>query len=65
MTFLPIVGRELLEASRRRGTYWIRLASAAAGLIIGGWVMLVMQRAAPAELGMALFIAISVAAYVY
>jgi hypothetical protein len=65
MTFLPIVGRELLEASRRRGTYWIRLASAAAGLIIGGWVMLVMRHAAPAELGMALFIAISVAACIY
>jgi ABC-type transport system involved in cytochrome c biogenesis permease component len=65
MTFLPIVGRELLEASRRRGTYWIRLASAAAGLIIGGWVMLVMHREPPAELGMALFIAISVAACIY
>ena len=65
MTFLPIVGRELLEASRRRGTYWIRLASAAAGLVIGGWVMLMMQRQPPAELGMALFIAISVAAYIY
>lgn len=65
MTFLPIVGRELLEASRRRGTYWMRLASAAAGLIIGGWVMLMMQRQPPAELGMALFIGISVAAYIY
>ena len=65
MTFLPIVGRELLEASRRRATYWMRLASAAAGLVIGGWVMLVMQRRPPAELGMALFIAISVAAYIY
>jgi hypothetical protein len=65
MTFLPIVGRELIEASRRRGTYWVRLASAAAGLIIGGWVMLMMQREAPAELGMVLFIAISVAAYLY
>jgi ABC-type transport system involved in cytochrome c biogenesis permease component len=65
VTFLPIVGRELLEASRRRGTYWIRLASAAAGLIIGGWVMLVMQREAPAELGLVLFIAISIAACLY
>jgi len=65
MTFLPIVGRELLEASRRRGTYWMRLASAATGLIGGGWVMLIMRREPPAELGIVLFIAISVAAYVY
>jgi ABC-type transport system involved in multi-copper enzyme maturation permease subunit len=65
MTFLPIVGRELLEASRRRATYWMRLASAAAGLVIGGWVMLMMRREPPAVLGMALFVAISVAAYIY
>lgn len=65
MTFLPIVGRELLEASRRRGTYWIRLALAAAGLIIGGWVMLVMRRDAPAELGIWMFRFLAAAVYVY
>jgi hypothetical protein len=65
VTFLPIVGRELLEASRRRGTYWIRLASAAGGLLIGGWIMLMMRRESPGELGLALFVALSVAAYLY
>lgn len=65
MTFLPIVERELIEASRRRGTYWIRLAAAAAGLLIGGWVMLMMQREPPASLGIVLFVALSIAAFVY
>lgn len=65
MTFLPIVERELIEASRRRGTYWIRLAAAAVGLLIGGWVMLMMQREAPAALGIVLFVAISIASLLY
>ena len=65
MTFLPIVERELTEASRRRWTYWTRLAAAISGLIIGGWVMLVMQRQPPAQLGQVLFVALSVAVYVY
>jgi hypothetical protein len=65
MTFLPIVERELIEASRRRGTYWIRLVAAAVGLLIGGWVMLMMQREAPATLGIVLFVALSIASFLY
>src|SRR5690348_13115289 len=65
MTFLPIVERELIEASRRRGTYWIRLAAAAVGLLIGGWVMLMTHNQPPAQLGIALFVALSIAAFVY
>ncbi len=65
MTFLPIVERELTEASRRRGTYWIRLAVAAIGVLIGGWVMLVMRREPPWELGQMLLFAISAAVYLY
>jgi hypothetical protein len=65
MTFLPIVGRELLEASRRRGTYWMRLAAAAAGLIIGGWVMLVMRQEPPADMSIWLFGFLASAAYIY
>jgi ABC-type transport system involved in multi-copper enzyme maturation permease subunit len=65
MTFLPIVERELIGASRRRGTYWIRLAAAAVALVIGGWIMLLMHRAPPASLAMVMFVAISVASFVY
>ena len=65
MTFLPIVERELIEASRRRGTYWIRLAAAAVGLLIGGWVMLMMHKEPPASLGIVLFVALSIAAFLY
>lgn len=65
MTFLPIVSRELLEASRRRATYWIRLAAAAAGLIIGGWIMLVMRQEPPAEMSIWMFGFLASAAYLY
>ncbi len=65
MTFLPIVERELIEASRRRGTYWIRLAVAGVGVLIGGWMMLVMRRERPWELGQAMLVATSCAVYLY
>jgi ABC-type transport system involved in multi-copper enzyme maturation permease subunit len=65
MTFLPIVERELIEASRRRGTYWIRLAAAGVGVLIGGWMMLVMRGERPWELGQAMLIATSIAVYLY
>jgi hypothetical protein len=35
MTFLPIVGRELREGSRRRGTYWLRAFVAFQAILIG------------------------------
>ncbi len=65
MTFLPIVQRELLEASRRRGTYWIRVGAAAAGLVIGGWVMLIPDLRTAQHLGMALFVPLSIVTFVY
>lgn len=65
MTFLPVVQRELLEASRRRGTYRVRLGVAAVGLLIGGWIMLIPFLRTPQQLGMSLFAGIAVAAYLY
>ncbi len=65
MTFLPIVARELIEASRRRGTYWIRLGVAGAGVGIGAWIMLVMKDESPASLGMALLVSTASAVYLY
>lgn len=40
MTFLPIVGRELAVAARRRGTYWLRSCAAvgALGLFFFAWL---------------------------
>jgi ABC-type transport system involved in cytochrome c biogenesis permease component len=65
MTFLPIVQRELIEASRRRGTYWIRVGAAAAGLVIGVWVMAFPELRTPSRIGMALFIPLSIVALIY
>jgi ABC-type transport system involved in multi-copper enzyme maturation permease subunit len=65
MTFLPIVQRELIEASRRRGTYWIRVGAAAAGLIIGVWVMAFPEFRVPSRIGMALFVPLSIIALLY
>src|SRR5678816_247997 len=65
MTFLPIVERELLEASRRRGTYWIRVGAAGAGLVIGIWMMAFDELRVPSRVGMALFIPLSILALIY
>ena len=65
MTFLPILQRELIEASRRRGTYWIRVGAAAAGLLIGIWIMAFPENRAPSSMGMTLFIWLSIVALVY
>jgi len=66
MTFLPIVARELIEASRRRGTYWLRVGVAAVALGIGGFVLLLTQKGAqPGEIGMYLFVPLAIAGYLY
>lgn len=65
MTFLPIVERELRVAARRRGTYWIRVGAALAGLAIGCWVMLFPDLRTPQKLGIVLFVALSVVAFIY
>ena len=36
MTFLPIVGRELRVAARKRSTFWVRVTVAIVALVIGG-----------------------------
>ena len=67
MTFLPIVARELIEASRQRGTYWIRVGSAGVGLAIGCFVLLVASKggARPADMGMILFVPLAVTSFIY
>src|SRR5437899_9896539 len=40
MTFLPIVERELRVAARKRSSFWVRVAAALVGLIIGGACMM-------------------------
>ncbi|MEO5803234.1 MAG: ABC transporter permease subunit [Verrucomicrobiota bacterium] len=65
MTFLPIVERELRVASRRRSTYLGRLAGALVALAVGGWIMLMMKNEPSAELGMVLFVALSVMLFIY
>lgn len=66
MTFLPIVQRELTEASRRRGTYWIRVGAAAVGLVIGGFVMLLSRQGAqPSQIGMYLFVWLAIPCFLY
>jgi hypothetical protein len=39
MTFLPIVGRELRVASRRRGTWLSRLIAAFVAIVMGGFIL--------------------------
>lgn len=65
MTVLPIVARELRVAARRPGTYWARLSAAGGGLMVGGWMWLVLDIQPARNLGIALFTGIAVAAYIY
>jgi ABC-type Na+ efflux pump permease subunit len=63
--FLPIVGRELRVAARRRGTYVARCAAAAAVFVIGAWFYLIMPYAPPATISQGLFSILSGAALLY
>jgi len=65
VTFLPIVARELRVASRRRGTYWIRIGAALAVIIIGTWVFLMWQREPPGEISKILFGVLTGSAVLY
>ena len=37
MTFLPIVGRELRVAARKRSTFWVRIIATLANLAALSW----------------------------
>ncbi len=65
MTFLPIVERELRVASRKRGTYWMRIGGAIGALLVGGWIMLMMQRLPPQQMGKIIFSALAVLTFIF
>ena len=60
MTILPIVGRELRVASRRRGTYWSRFGAALAAIGVFLWTFGLTYQAQPATVAKAAFGALSV-----
>lgn len=57
MNCLPIAGRELRVAARKRSTFWLRVAAALVGLVLGGGCLLLgtLQRAGAAQMGGILF----------
>lgn len=65
MTFLPIVGRELRVAARRRGTHWLRLLTALGVIIGAAWIFLAAHRESPREIGQAIFYVLTGAALLY
>src|SRR5882724_10792337 len=65
MIFLPIVGRELRVAARRRGTYVTRFVIAVGALILGGFIFLMEMDARPQLLGQFLFRGLAVLALLY
>jgi ABC-type transport system involved in multi-copper enzyme maturation permease subunit len=56
MSFLPIVERELRAASRRKGTYYLRLGAALAGMGLSGATVFFMFAARGSSAGQELFI---------
>jgi hypothetical protein len=66
MRFLPIVGRELRVAARRRSTYALRLIAATAAFSVTLWLCLLPTHGLPpSALGKSLFTALSVMAFAY
>jgi ABC-type Na+ efflux pump permease subunit len=65
MTFLPVVGRELRVASRRRNTYWTRFFGALTALAICTWIWLTVGDGPRSELPKNLFYTISGLAFAY
>lgn len=61
MTFLPVIERELRVASRKRGTFWMRVIAALVAAIIGVGFMIIMRisGSGTAGLGDALFSVLS------
>jgi ABC-2 family transporter protein len=57
VNFLPIAGRELRVAARKRSTFWLRVAGAAVGVVIGAGCLLLgnLERAGTAWMGGVLF----------
>src|SRR5215468_5333724 len=55
MTFLPIVGRELRVAARKRSTFWVRVTAAGVGLFIGSACLLLTTLVGSPQVGPALF----------
>src|SRR5919109_2235672 len=44
MTVLPIVERELRVASRKRGTYWMRVIAALIAIVLFTWMLFALSR---------------------
>jgi hypothetical protein len=65
MTFLPIVARELRAASRRRGTYLVRLAIATLAIFVGATIFLIYLGLPPPAIGQAIFIWLASLAMAY
>src|SRR5215213_1930096 len=65
MTLLPIVDRELRVASRRRGTYWTRFSAGLLAIVLSAWAWAMFIRQPANETGLAVFVALSIVAYIY
>lgn len=65
MIVLPMVGRELKEASRRRSTYLVRLGAATLALALGTLVAVAQGQSPPGILGQVLFVSLVVLLQLY
>src|SRR5438034_7974520 len=65
MRFLPIVGRELRVAARRRGTYWLRSGVALGVVIAATFIFLMSLRDPPREVGPIIFYVLTGASLLY
>ena len=66
MIFLPIVGRELRVAARRRGVVFARLAAATLAVLAGGWRLWIADDLqTSASLGLTMFNTLGILAFIF
>ena len=65
MKFLPVVGRELRVASRRRGTYWLRSLIALLIIAVSAWIFLFNLDETPRVVAQTLFYFLTGGALLY
>lgn len=59
MTVLPVAERELRAASRRPGSYWIRMLAAVVAIIAAAWIAYAQRGSSTNQLGAVLFSTLS------
>lgn len=65
MRILPIVGRELRVAARKRATYWLRFSSALAAICLFTWIFFASRHTPVNRLSQSILVSLSVLFFIF